>query len=175
MRIISGKYRSKRINAPKSIKARPTTDFAKESLFNIISNKYDLEKVKVLDLFSGTGNISYEFGSRGAQNILAVDIAQSSHKFISEMADEMALPIITVKANVFHFLSKHTGKYDIIFADPPYFHKDVSLIPQLIYGQNLLKPKGILIVEHDKQIDFSKEERFLELRKYGKVNFSFFE
>ena len=175
MRIISGKYRSKRIKAPKSIKARPTTDFAKESLFNILSNKYELEQVQVLDLFSGTGNISYEFGSRGAQNILAVDIAHSSHKFISEMAEEMGLPIQTVKANVFQFLSKHTGKYDIIFADPPYFHKDVSLIPQLIYGRNLLKPKGILIVEHDKQIDFSKEERFLEVRRYGKVNFSFFE
>jgi len=175
LRIISGKYRSRRIKAPKSIKARPTTDFAKESLFNIISNKYELEKVQVLDLFSGTGNISYEFGSRGAKSILAVDIAYSSQKFISAMADEMELPIQTVKANVFRFLGKHTGKYDIIFADPPYSHKDVSTIPQLIYDRNLLKPKGILIVEHDKQIDFSEEERFLELRKYGKVNFSFFE
>lgn len=175
MRIISGKYRSKRIVAPKAIKARPTTDFAKESLFNILGNWYSMDEVEVLDLFAGTGNISYEFGSRGAQKILSVDIALASHKFITRMGKEMALPISVIKADTFRFLRSHVGKYDIIFADPPYQHPDIIKIPALVMERDLLKPNGILIVEHDNQTDFSKSERFLELRKYGKVHFSFFE
>ena len=175
MRIISGKYRSKRIVAPKNIKARPTTDFAKESLFNILNNWYDLEGLDVLDLFSGTGNISYEFASRGANKIIAVDIALASQKFISRMSREMEIPLTIIKSDAFRFLRNHAGKYDIVYADPPYAHKDIQQIPALVFKQNLLKPKGILIVEHDNQTDFQKEERFLELRKYGKVHFSFFE
>ena len=175
MRIISGKYRSKRIQAPKSIKARPTTDFAKESLFNILCSRYDLDQIQVLDLFSGTGNISYEFGSRGAKSIVAVDISRASYKFISSMSSELMLPMNVVQDDVFRFLSKTAGNFDIIFADPPYRHEKMLEIPQVIFTQNLLKPNGVLIVEHDKLTDFTKEERFLELRQYGKVNFSFFE
>jgi len=175
MRVVSGKFRSKRIKAPKAIKARPTTDFAKESLFNILNNWFDLDTVEVLDLFSGTGNISYEFGSRGAQKILAIDIAYVSQKFISKTAQEMELPLSAIKADVFRFIKSHVGQYDIIFADPPYDHKEILTIPSLVLGKDLLKPKGILVVEHDKYTDFTKEERFLELRNYGKVCFSFFE
>ncbi|MFT7613616.1 MAG: 16S rRNA (guanine966-N2)-methyltransferase [Parvicellaceae bacterium] len=175
MRVISGKFRSKRIRAPKAIKARPTTDFAKESLFNILNNWFDLQEITVLDLFSGTGNISYEFGSRGAQQILAVDIALASQKFIRKQAEEMELPMTVIKADAFRFVRNHVGQYNVIFADPPYGHRDMTTLPSLILDKNLLKPKGVLIVEHDRDTDFTKEERFLELRKYGKVHFSFFE
>ncbi len=175
MRIIAGKYRSKRIVAPKAIKARPTTDYAKESLFNILNNWFDLDDIEVLDLFAGTGNISYEFGSRGAKKIVSVDIALASQKFISRLSKEMELPLTVIKADAFRFLRTHVGQYDVVYADPPYAHPNISALPGLVLGQNLLKPNGILIVEHDEQTDFSKTERFLEMRKYGKVHFSFFE
>lgn len=175
MRIISGKYRSRRIKAPKGIKARPTTDFAKESLFNILGNWFDMDGLDVLDLFSGTGNISFEFASRGANKIVAVDISKLSYRFISTTAAEMELPIQTLKADVFRFIPDHKGKYDVIFADPPYTHKEIKSLPSLVFKQSLLKPNGVLIVEHDKDINFENEERFLENRQYGRVNFSFFE
>lgn len=175
MRIISGKYKSKRITAPKNIKARPTTDFAKESLFNILNNWYDFEGLDVLDVFAGTGNISYEFCSRGANKVVAVDIALASQKFISRMSREMDIPLTIIKSDAFRFLRNHIGYYDIVYADPPYAHKDMYKIPGLVFQQNLLKPNGVLIVEHDNHTDFRKEERFLEMRNYGKVHFSIFE
>ncbi|MDG2331877.1 MAG: 16S rRNA (guanine(966)-N(2))-methyltransferase RsmD [Flavobacteriales bacterium] len=175
MRIISGKYRSRRITAPKGIKARPTTDFAKESLFNILNNWFDMDEIEVLDLFTGTGNISFEFGSRGAKNIIAVDISNLSYRFITSMASEMEMPIQALKADVFRFIPSHNGKYNVIFADPPYTHAQIESLPSLILKQDLLKPNGILVVEHDKEVNFESEERFLESRQYGRVNFSFFE
>jgi len=175
VRIISGKYRSRRITAPKGIKARPTTDFAKESLFNILGNWFEMNEIKVLDLFSGTGNISFEFGSRGATNIVSVDISNLSCRFISEKASEMTMPIQVLKADVFRFIPGHYGKYDVIFADPPYKHEQIGSLPSLILKQDLLKPNGVLVVEHDKEVNFESEERFLECRQYGRGNFSFFE
>ncbi len=120
MRIIRGKYKSRRIKAPKSIKARPTTDFAKESLFNVLGNDYDFEGLEILDLFTGIGSISLEFASRGAKKVDAVDIEFKSVKFVNEIAKELELPIRAYKNNAFSYLEKPRSTYDIIFADPPY-------------------------------------------------------
>jgi 16S rRNA (guanine966-N2)-methyltransferase len=174
LRIISGKYKGKRINAPKNIKARPTTDFAKEGLFNILVNSCTIEDANVLDLFCGTGNISLEFASRGATKLTAVDIAGQSVRFVSKMGQELDLNIKTIKSDVFRFLQKHHATYDIIFADPPYDHEKIADIPKLVFENNLLDTNGMLIVEHGEYTDLSKSEHFREKRTYGKVNFSFF-
>lgn len=174
MRIISGKYKGKRITAPKAIKARPTTDFAKEALFNILTNGNPIEGTKVLDLFSGTGNIAFEFASRGAKKVTAVDIANQSVRFIMKTAKELDLSIWVIKNDVFRFLPKHFDTYDIIFADPPYNHDKIADIPKLVFQNNLLDQNGILIVEHGDETDLSKAENFREKRTYGRVNFSFF-
>ena len=175
MRIISGKYRGRRVTAPKSIKARPTTDFAKESLFNILVHKFDLEAVKVLDVFSGTGNIAFEFASRGAQHVTAVDITQISKRFISQQAQEMDLNITVRRADGFRFLRGAADKFDIIFADPPYILKNIHEIPKAVFENQLLNEGGILVVEHDKNTNLSTVENFRESRSYGKAIFSFFE
>ncbi len=175
MRIIRGKYQGRRFNAPKSIKARPTTDFAKESLFNILENRIDIDEIKVLDLFAGTGNISIEFASRGASSVTSIDIAFQSVKYINQMANELDLPIRAYKNNVFKFLSAPTGNYDIVFADPPYALKGIEKIPGLVLNSNLLESGGILVVEHGQETDLSNCDHFIEKRTYSRVNFSFFE
>ena len=177
MRIISGKHKSKRLHAPKNLPVRPTTDMAKEALFNIINNTYYFHNVSVLDLFSGTGNISYEFGSRGTENITAVDAHFGCVKYINSTSKELDLDIHVIKSDVFKYLEKSKAKYDIIFADPPYdFDKELfEKIVNLVFENNLLNEEAVLIVEHSKHTDLSTNENFSYSKKYGGNMFSFFE
>jgi len=177
MRIISGKHKSKRLQAPKNLPVRPTTDMAKEALFNILNNSYYFNNITVLDLFSGTGNISFEFGSRGAENITAVDANFGCIKYINSTSKELDLNINTIKSDVFKYLQKSISKFDVIFADPPYeFELDLfEKIVDLIFENNLLNEDGTLIVEHSKHTDLSKHQHFSYSKKYGGNMFSFFE
>lgn len=177
MRIISGIYKGRRINAPKKLPVRPTTDMAKEGLFNIINNLYYFNEISVLDLFSGTGNISYEFASRGATKITSVDQNYGCIKFINETAEVFKMPIQTIKSNVYKFLEQAKFKYTIIFADPPYgFSLDeFSKIPELVFKNQLLDPEGILIIEHSKHTDLSNLANYCYSKSYGGNMFSFFE
>lgn len=177
MRIISGKHKSKRISAPKKLPVRPTTDMAKESLFNIINNLYYFENIAVLDLFAGTGNISYEFASRGTKTIHAVDGHFGCVKFINQTSDELDLDINAYKSDVYKFLEKTTLKSDVIFADPPYdFEEDQFLkIADLIFERELLNEDGILIIEHSKHTDLTQHPKHSYDKRYGGNVFSFFE
>lgn len=176
MRIVSGSFKGKRIVAPGKLPVRPTTDFAKESLFNILNNHYHFRGLRVLDLFSGTGNIAYEFASRGAESILCIDAHMECIKFINKTSKELEMPIETIKSDVKKFLSKASGSYDIIFADPPYdfSQEDLNTIPSQVFEQKLLKPGGCLIVEHSKKISLADVPDFSEERNYGNATFSFF-
>jgi|TARA_B110000240_G_C13496495_1_gene451891 16S rRNA (guanine(966)-N(2))-methyltransferase RsmD len=176
VRIIGGRLKGHKIIAPKSLPVRPTTDFAKEALFNILNNRIDFPQVSLLDLFSGTGNISYEFGSRECPEILAVEQNFQCLKYINKTASDFDLPIHTFKADVFKFLVKKNHKsYSVIFADPPYQNKKLIDIPDLVFNNEWLAPNGLLIMEHGPYTSFSDHKNFVELRKYGNVNFSFFE
>ncbi|MDG1849832.1 MAG: RsmD family RNA methyltransferase [Flavobacteriales bacterium] len=176
MRIISGSHKSKRITAPKNLPVRPTTDMAKESLFNILNNRYYFDEITVLDLFSGTGNISYEFASRGTEQILSVDKNFHCVRFIEETASELGFNAINpIQADVFEFLNKHSQKYDIIFADAPYDMEGLNEIIQLVFEKKILSDYGMLIIEHPKEQNFEDQINFTEKRRYGNVNFSFFE
>ncbi|WP_420322162.1 RsmD family RNA methyltransferase [Flagellimonas sp.] len=177
MRIISGMYKGKRLIAPKKLPVRPTTDMAKEGLFNILNNRFYLNELKVIDLFAGTGNISFEFASRGTSNIISVDSYSGCVQYISKISKEMDMPISSIKSDVFKFLERTPEKANLIFADPPYdltesqFHK----IADLVFGKNLLLEDGLLIIEHSDQTDLSDNSHFVESRKYGGSVFSFFE
>ncbi|GGZ50590.1 16S rRNA (guanine(966)-N(2))-methyltransferase RsmD [Mesonia mobilis] len=176
MRIISGKFKGKRLIAPKNLPVRPTTDMAKEALFNILNFQIDFQEIKLLDLFAGTGNISYEFISRGTTQITAVDQHYGCVKFLNKTANELEAEINTVKSDVFKYLDKVKTKSDLIFADPPYDFstEDFQKIPQLVFKNNLLEEEGLLIVEHSKHTDLSETVNFSESRKYGNSVFSFF-
>jgi 16S rRNA (guanine(966)-N(2))-methyltransferase RsmD len=175
LRIIGGTFRGRRINPPSNFKARPTTDFAREGLFNILSNRIDFESVSVLDLFSGTGTISYEFASRGAET---VHLVEKDHvhitgikKILNELGFRNVRPIhIDVKA----YLKTCTFKYDIVFADPPYELSWLEEIPDLVTNSGVMKEDGFFILEHPKDISFAGHPLFYEHRNYGGVNFSFF-
>jgi len=177
MRIISGMFKARRIMAPKKLPVRPTTDMAKEALFNILNHRYHFHDISVLDLFSGTGNISYEFASRGTESIVAVDQNFHCTKFISQTSEEFEMPIQVVKADVFSFLEKTKQPSTIIFADPPY---EIDLeqflrIVELVFENELLDSGGVLIVEHSKHTDLSSAPKFTEVKGYGGNRFSFFE
>ena len=175
MRIISGSHKSRRINPPKNLPVRPTTDLAKESLFNILANYFDLEDLDILDLFAGTGNISFEFASRYANEITSIEINFKCINFIKSTALKMGFANIKViKRNVFDFLKKTNKTYDIIFADPPYDLEDIEKIPELVFENNLLNKNGWLIVEHSKSTKFDDHPNLLQRRNYSKVNFSVF-
>ena len=175
MRIITGKYRGKQIHTPNNLPVRPTTDFAKESLFNILNNLIDFENIHVLDLFAGTGNISYEFFSRGAQQVTVVEIDPKCAAFIEKTSETLKTDsIIVVKSNVFHFLKHPYGNYDVIFADPPYDLDNVEALPDLVFNGNILKDDGWFILEHSKRNSFADHPCFNQHRIYGNVNFSFF-
>lgn len=177
MRIISGTHKSRKIVAPKNLPVRPTTDMAKESLFNIINNHYYFDEVSVIDLFAGTGNISYEFASRGSEQILCIDQDFGCIKFINDTAKAFEMPIDTIKSDVFKFLEKTNAKADIIFADPPYDFTDEQFarIPELVFKNNILAEEGFLIVEHSKHTDLSSCKNFAYKKSYGGNVFSFFE
>ncbi|WP_297694160.1 16S rRNA (guanine(966)-N(2))-methyltransferase RsmD [uncultured Eudoraea sp.] len=177
MRIISGSHKGRRINAPRGLPVRPTTDMAKEALFNILNNNYYFEDLKVLDLFSGTGNISFEFASRGSKEIVAVDKDYRCIKFIAKTANELDFNISAIKNDVFKFIEKVTLNFDIIFVDPPYSFTvdDCSRIASIIFERQLLNDNGILIIEHSKHTDLSALEHFKYMKKYGGSIFSFFE
>tara|TARA_B100000900_G_scaffold403183_1_gene409964 strand:- start:549 stop:1097 length:549 start_codon:yes stop_codon:yes gene_type:complete len=176
MRIISGSHKSKRITAPKNLPVRPTTDMAKEGLFNILNNRYYFDEIRVLDLFSGTGNIAYEFASRGSEEIFCVDKNQNCISFIQQTAQELNFDTIsTIQADVFEFLALHNKEHDIIFADPPYELNNLNKVIASIFDKKLLSKEGVLILEHSKMKDFSEHSFFKNTRRYGNVNFSFFE
>ena len=173
MRIIGGVHKGKTINVKKGLDVRPTTDFAKEALFNILANKIDFENIQVLDLFSGTGNIAFEFASRGA-NVICVDKNYECTGFVSYTAKTMGLNISVLKSDVFKFLKTNIQKYDLIFADPPYDLENIPEIYQLVYENNLLKERALLIIEHGPKTKLNELPHFINHRKYGNVNFSFF-
>lgn len=176
MRIISGQYKSRKIVAPKNLPVRPTTDMAKESLFNILNNHYYFDEISVLDLFAGTGNISYEFASRGTEHITCVDQNFGCIKFIDQMAEKFKMPIDTIKSDVFKFLENTKLKADIIFADPPYdfTEEQFAKIPELTFQNDMLLKNGMLIVEHSKHTDISELNNFSFQKNYGGSGFSFF-
>ena len=177
IRIISGKHKGRKIRGPKNLPVRPTTDFAKEGLFNILHHGGGLVGAKVLDLFSGTGNIAYEFGSRGANHIDCVDQHRGCIKFIEETTLTLDLPIRCFQGSVLKFLEHHQGHYDFIFADPPYDLEQSILLEliALIFERNLIAEHGLFILEHEKERDFSSHEYWVNSRKFGGSVFSFFE
>lgn len=176
MRIISGSHKGKIIRAPKNFKLRPTTDIAKESLFNILNNWYDFQDLHVLDLFAGIGSISLEFASRGAKSIQAVEIHSKHSSFIERTAEDLSFHNLKVlRADALNYINKTAQQFDIIFADPPYTFDQYPLIPESVFANNLLTENGTLIIEHSKANSLSNIARFHEQRNYGKVCFSFFE
>lgn len=176
MRIISGSCGGRTINPPKNLRARPTTDFAKENLFNVLGNVVDFEGIDVLDLFAGTGSISYEFASRGAASVTSVEINAVHYNFIRTTAKTYGLTNIhPVKANVFLYLKSCAKKYDVIFSDAPYDLEGSEAVVDMVLDKGLLKEGGIFIFEHSKDKDFSSHPRFSRLRSYGSVQFSIFE
>jgi len=177
MRIISGKHKGRRLVAPKNLPVRPTTDMCKESLFNILNNYFNFHGLKVLDLFSGTGNISYEFGSRGAGPITSVDGDFGCVNFIKKTATVLDLDITALKSDVFKFLEKSKASYDIIFADPPYDlgQEQFEKIIKIIFENNILEEDGMLIVEHSKHTKLDHMMHFSFAKNYGGSVFSFYE
>lgn len=175
MRIISGSHKGRAFHPPKNLPVRPTTDFGKEALFNILNSRLAFETTNALDLFCGTGSIGYELVSRGCPSVTAVDSNFGCCTYTKKMAKEFGFENIQViKSDVFKFLNTTHQQYDFIFADPPYSLQETIKLPDLIFNKNLLCANGILIVEHPKELNFASTERFLEQRNYSKVNFSIF-
>lgn len=174
MRIVSGKWRGKRIVAPKNLPSRPTTDFGKEALFNILNNRYYFEDLRVLDLFSGTGNISYEFASRGTEELVCVDLSKDCVRFITKTSEELGVDFQTVQADALQWVRRNATQYDIVFADPPYEWEGYEELAKEIVAKGLIAPDGTAIIEHSDQTDLSHLPGFQEHRRYGHVNFSFF-
>lgn len=175
MRIISGKYKGKQLTPPSSFKARPTTDFAKEALFNIIENNFDIETLSVLDLFAGTGSISYEFASRGAKRIATVEKDSGNFKYIRRLLEEMEMVQVNpVRSDAFKIIRNPWEAYDLVFADPPYDLKGLDTLPGLVLESKLLESGGWFILEHPSNLKFNHINGIFDHRNYGNVNFSFF-
>lgn len=177
MRIISGKYKGRRISPPKGLPVRPTTDMSKEALFNVLNNYFNFSELKVLDLFAGTGNISFEFASRGSDNITAVDADFGCVKFIKQIAQEFDFNLAAIKSDVFKFLEKNNTSYDIIFADPPYALDQATFekIVTTIFEKELLQEDGMMVIEHSKYTKLDHMINFSFKKSYGGSFFSFFE
>lgn len=176
MRIITGKYKGRHFDIPRSFKARPTTDFAKENIFNVLIQYVDFDEATALDLFSGTGSITLELLSRGCQQVVSVELDRDHHRFICDCLAKLdghnaCLPL---RGEVFRFIKSCKQQFDFIFADPPYALKELSTLPDLIFDKQLLKPDGLFILEHGKDNDFAQHPHFVEHRQYGSVNFSLF-
>ena len=175
MRIIGGTLKGLRFFPPAKLPVRPTTDMAKEALFNILNNQIDFEDLKVLDLFSGTGNISMEFASRGASEIISVDINTGCINYLKDISKQHKITsVFPFRSDVFKFLKEETSKFDLIFADPPYDLPQIPLIPELVFSRNLLAEDGVLVVEHPSNKKLDNHPNFAEQRKYGHSSFSFF-
>jgi 16S rRNA (guanine(966)-N(2))-methyltransferase RsmD len=175
MRIISGMHKSRQFHLPARLDIRPTTDFAKEALFNILQHRVDFSGMKALDLFGGSGSISYEFASRGCAEITCVEKNSACCGFIKKTARGFGFENIRiVKTDAFAFLKICPDIFDIIFADPPFRLKNIARIPSLIFEKNLLAENGMLVVEHPSSVNFSAVKELSEVRKYGTVNFSIF-
>lgn len=175
MRIISGIYRGRTIEPPRNLRARPTTDFAKENLFNVLNNLIDYEACDVLDLFAGTGSISYEFASRRARSITSVEINPVHYNFIRQTARKLGIEhLYPVKANVFLYLKSCPKQFDLIFSDAPYDLEGSESVIDLVFERDLLQPEGILIFEHSADKEFSTHPCFWQTRSYGSVHFTFF-
>ena len=173
MRIIRGKYGRRRFDVPKNITARPTTDVARENIFNVIENLIDIDGIEALDLFAGTGAISLELLSRGAARVTAVEKAMTQYAFIRRTAEQLGEQNLNlIKGDVFKFLAAPHEKFDFIFADPPYDLPRFGEIPQLVLQADILKPDGFFIIEHSRAYDFSTLPGFVDHRIYGSVNFS---
>lgn len=176
MRIISGKYKGRRISAPTNITARPTTDFAKEGLFNLLNNRIDFEEIDVLDLFAGTGSIGIEFVSRGCNSVISIEQNDRHCAFIRKVCDELKITNLQLlKTDVFKYINSCHTQFDMIFADPPYELDKIAEIPTQIFTRNLLKPDGLFVLEHSSKNSFEQHPNFSDHRHYGNVNFSFFE
>jgi len=175
MRIISGKYKSRRFDIPKNFKSRPTTDFAKENIFNVIGNLIDLEETSALDLFSGTGSIGFELLSRGCREVVCVEKDAVHYAFIQKVKNELkADQLLTVRADALKYIASVNRTFDFIFADPPYTLMELPQIPKRILSCHLLNPHGVFVMEHPKEHDFSHLPGFSQRRVYGAVNFSIF-
>lgn len=175
MRIIAGSHKGRVLHVPNNLPVRPTTDMAKEALFNILRNLIDFEGKVVLDLFSGTGSIAFEFVSRGCGRVFAVDQNRNCTEWIKKAARQFVMNNLFVqRADSFSFIDSNQNGFDIIFADPPYDMENIEKLPDAVFAGSVLKPDGWLIVEHSRRIDFSAHSHFSDHRKYGKVNFSFF-
>lgn len=177
MRIISGIHKGRRIQAPKNLPVRPTTDMAKEALFNILNNHFYLDEISVLDLFAGIGSISMEFASRGTTDITGVESDFKSVKFIKETTGKLDMPIQIINSDVFKYLASCTRDFNVIFADPPYnlSQELFTKIHNLVFENKLLKKKGVLVIEHSKHTDLSQLKHFKNVKRYGGNSFSFFE
>ncbi len=175
MRIITGIYKGRHFDIPRSFKARPTTDFAKENIFNVLTQYIDFEGATALDLFSGTGSISLELLSRACSSVVSVEMDRDHHRFITECLKKLgASNCIPLRADAFRFIKSCHQQFDFIFADPPYALRELPTIPTLIFEKGLLKEGGVLVFEHGKDHDFSHHPQFREHRQYGSVNFSIF-
>ena len=177
MRVISGIYKRRRFDVPNTFKARPTTDFAKENLFNVLSNYFDFEEdnVRALDLFAGTGSISIELVSRGCQQVISVEKDRDHYAFICKIMQEVKTDkCIPVRGDVFKYIKGGREQFDFIFADPPYELPGLETLPDLVFENNMLAEGGLFVLEHGKKNDFETHPHFIERRVYGSVNFSFF-
>lgn len=175
MRIISGKFKGKRIPSFGKIDARPTTDFAKEGLFNVLNNYIDFEGLVVLDLFAGTGSISFELLSRGSSHVVAIEMNEKHCGYIKKIAKELDVnELIVHRADVFRFITTCKMKFDLIFADPPYQHNGLTELPELVFQHQLLTNEGLLVLEHSDKQSFTTHPNFWLHKRYGNVNFSIF-
>ena len=179
MRIITGKYKGRHFDIPRTFKARPTTDFAKENIFNVLTGYIDFEDATALDLFSGTGSITFELLSRGCSQVISVEADRDHHRFILDCLKKLhtgsdPLCVVPLRGDAFRFIKACKQQFDFIFADPPYALKELPTIPALIFEHQMLKDDGILVFEHGKNHDFSSDPHFVEHRSYGSVNFSIF-
>ncbi len=175
MRIITGQYKGRRFDIPRTFKARPTTDFAKENIFNVLTSYIDWEEAEALDLFSGTGSISLELVSRGCRQVVSIEADRDHHAFIKQCLQKLGTDrCVAIRGDVFRYLKSCHQQFDFIFADPPYALPRLAEIPDIVLGGDLLKEGGVFVFEHGKRNDFSLHPRFVEHRSYGSVNFSIF-
>jgi 16S rRNA (guanine(966)-N(2))-methyltransferase RsmD len=176
MRIVGGDFGGRRFNPPAGIPARPTTDVAKEGLFNILQNMMDIEGIKTCDLFGGTGSISYELASRGANDLTLVERDAQSIAFIKKTAEELGIneQLHIIRGDVFKFIKQSTDQYDFIFAGPPYALQNIDDLPLLVFEKKMLKSKGIFVLEHTPRNDYQQHPNFLKMKNYGTTVFTFF-